>query len=167
MIDGAANDSAEQQIPEGPQLGVQRIYIKDVSFESPQTPDIFVQDIQPEIEIQLQVGNRQLDTNNWEVEITVNVTAKTQNPDKVIYLVEVKQAGIFYLYQIPDEHMGPALGIQCPNMLFPYAREAVSDLIGKGGFQPLLLAPVNFEGLYFQQLENAQNQDQPLNPVNH
>ena len=141
------------------QFGLQKIYLKDMSFESPNAPQVFTQEWSPEVEVQLQVGQQQLDEVNWEVELQLTVTAKTEQ--QVIYLVEIKQAGIFTLQNIPEEHLGPLLGSYCPNILFPYAREAVSDLVGKGGFPQLLLAPVNFDALYMQQLEQQGNPPPP------
>ncbi len=141
------------------QFGLQKIYIKDMSFESPNAPQVFTQEWAPEVEVQLQVRQQQLDELNWEVELQLTVTAKAEQ--QIIYLVELKQAGIFTMQNIPEEHQGHLLGSYCPNILFPFAREAVSDLVGKGGFPQLLLAPVNFDALYMQQLEQQGGQELP------
>ena len=156
MIDGQENTDE-------PQFNLQRVYIKDASFESPRAPQVFTKDWAPEVEIQLQVNNQQLDDMAWEVELHVTATARAEQD--VIYLIEIKQAGIFVLQNIPEEHMGHLLGSHCPNILFPFAREAISDLVGKGGFPQLLLAPINFDALYMQQIEQQTEQEQP--PVSH
>ncbi|WP_455384367.1 protein-export chaperone SecB [Acidihalobacter prosperus] len=152
------NTEAEQQ------FGLQKIYLKDLSFESPEAPQVFTRDWSPEVEVQLQVMHQQLDDTNWEVELQVTVTAKVG--EQVVYLVEIKQAGVFTLENIPEEHQGHLLGSYCPNLLFPFAREAVSDLVTKGGFPQLLLAPINFDALYMQQLEQ-QGGEQPQPVISH
>ena len=124
------------------QFGLQKIYLKDMSFESPEAPQVFTRDWAPEVELQL------------------TATAKVE--EQVVYLVEIKQAGVFTLQNIPEDHVGHLLGSYCPNLLFPFAREAVSDLVGKGGFPQLLLAPINFDALYMQQLEQQSEQAQPV-----
>lgn len=136
------------------EFGLQKIYLKDLSFESPDAPQVFTRDWAPEVEVQLQVMHQQLEDSAWEVELQLTVTAKVG--EQVVYLVELKQAGVFTFQNIPEEHMGHLLGSYCPNLLFPFAREAVSDLVTKGGFPQLLLAPINFDALYMQQLEQQQ-----------
>ena len=148
------NTEAEQQ------FGLQKIYLKDMSFESPEAPQVFTRDWAPEVEVQLQVAHQPLDELTWEVELQVTATAKVE--EQVVYLVEIKQAGVFTLQNIPEDHVGQLLGSYCPNLLFPFAREAVSDLVAKGGFPQLLLAPINFDALYMQQLEQQGEQAQPV-----
>jgi preprotein translocase subunit SecB len=148
------NTEAEQQ------FGLQKIYLKDMSFESPEAPQVFTRDWAPEVEVQLQVAHQQLDELTWEVELQLTATAKVE--EQVVYLVEIKQAGVFTLQNIPEDHVGHLLGSYCPNLLFPFAREAVSDLVAKGGFPQLLLAPINFDALYMQQLEQQNEQAQPV-----
>lgn len=136
------------------EFGIQKIYIKDVSFEAPNTPNIFQQEWKPEVNLQLSNSAVTLAENVHEIVLTVTVTAKIGS--ETAYLVEVKQAGIFNLKGYSDEEMGIMAGVYCPNLLFPYAREAVSDFVSKGGFPQLILAPVNFEGLYQQHMHQAQ-----------
>ncbi len=137
------------------QFVVQKIYTKDISFESPNTPDIFTdQEWKPEVDLNLNASNKKLPNNSFEVVLKVTVTVKQK--DKVAFLVEVDQAGIFGVKEFPEAEMGPLLGSYCPNILFPYAREAVSDLVSKGGFPQLLLAPVNFDAVYAQHVQQAQ-----------
>ena len=136
------------------QFSIQRIYTKDISFETPNTPEIFMQEWKPQVNVNLNNAVKDLGEGNLEVALTVTVTAKIE--DKTAFLVEVTQAGIFLARGIPEEEMGPLLGVSCPNVLFPYVRETVSDLITRGSFPQFLLAPVNFEALYAQQMQQQQ-----------
>ncbi len=145
-----------EQANNEPQFAIQRIYIKDLSFESPNAPAAFVQNWTPEISVGLQTQINTLDENNYEVVLTVNVEAKHE--DNTIYLVEVQQAGIFLANNIPQEQLGPLLGIGAPNALCAYAREVVSDLTTRGTFAPFVLQPVNFEAMYAQQAAQEQQQ---------
>ena len=147
------------------QFAIHRIYLKDVSFETPNSPEIFTLEWKPESSLSLNSEVKKLDGNHFEITITVTVTTKVE--DKVAYLVEVKQAGIFTLQGFPNEEMGPMLGAYCPNILFPYAREVVSDLVNKGGFPQLLLAPVNFEHLYAQHLQQQQAKQEAAQETSH
>ncbi|MFP1683744.1 protein-export chaperone SecB [Alloalcanivorax sp. C16-1] len=136
---------------------LQRVYLKDTSFECPGAPDIFLQEWKPKMNVQLNSAARRLgEGNEYEVEITVTVTAKSEDEQKTFYLVEVKQAGIFTVAGIEGEEREQLLGAYCPNLLFPYAREVVSDLVAKGSFPQMLLQPINFEALYLQQREQQQ-----------
>lgn len=140
------------------QFAIQKIYLKDVSFESPNSPAVF-QDAEwkPEINVQLNTEGKAIAEGIHEVVLTVTVTAK--KGDKTAFLVEVKQAGVFQLVGFSQEQMGGMLGAYCPETLFPFAREAIADLVSKGGFPQLLLAPVNFNALYMQhQQQQAQQQ---------
>ena len=129
------------------QFALQRIYLKDASFEVPNAPRVFLQAWNPEISIDLATGMAQLeDGNHYEVTLSLTVTAKNDN--QVAFLVEVQQAGIFQAIGFPDEELAPLLGAYCPNLLFPYAREAISDLVGKGSFPQLLLQPINFDAVF-------------------
>ncbi|PHS71536.1 MAG: protein-export chaperone SecB [Methylophaga sp.] len=132
---------------------IQKIYTKDISFETPNTPGIFREEWQPELDLQLTNEYRRIDDDNHEITLIVTVTAKVG--DKVAFLVEVKQAGVFSLTGYSDQEMGPLVGSYCPNTLFPFAREVVSDIVLKGGFPQLVLAPVNFDALYMNQIEQA------------
>jgi len=136
------------------EFGIHSIYLKDVSFEAPNSPDIFKTQFQPEIQMNLNLETHKLDENVYEVVLSVTVEAKAK--DKSAFLVELQQAGVFTLRGFNDENLGPMLGIYCPNVLFPYARESVANLVSKGGFPQLLLEPVNFEALYSQHLEEQQ-----------
>jgi preprotein translocase subunit SecB len=151
----------EDQQPER-QLALQKLYIKDVSFETPNSPTVFTMKWEPNVEFNLNTHASTLQDDVYEIALTVTVTVKLE--DKTAYLVEVCQAGIFSLVGFAQSELGPLIGSYCPNILFPFAREAVSDLVIKGGFPPMLLAPVNFDALYAQHLQQMENQPPPDAP---
>jgi len=133
-----------------PQFALQRMYIKDASFEAPNSPQAFTKEWKPEVKLDLNSGARKLDDNHYEVFVKVTVTAT--NADETAFLVELVQAGLFTMANIPEEQMKPMLGAMCPNILFPYLRESVDSMVVKGGFPALMLAPINFDALYQQKL---------------
>lgn len=137
------------------QFSIQKIYTKDISFETPNAPKIFTEKWEPSVDFNLGTHVEPLDDDLYEVVLTVTVTVKCD--DTNAYLVEATQAGIFSLNGFSEQEMGPMLGSFCPNILFPYAREVVSDLVAKGGFPQLLLAPVNFDALYAQQAPGSES----------
>lgn len=147
---------SENQAPnqDAREFALQRIYIKDVSFETPNSPSIFTEEWKPESNLNLNSGVNKLADDTYEVILTVTVTTKVG--DKTAFLVEVQQAGIFHVKGFPESDMGPMMSAYCPNVLFPYAREVVSDLVSKGSFPQLLLTPVNFDALYAQHLQEQQ-----------
>ena len=147
------NEAAQEQTNEA-HFAIEKIYLKDVSFESPSAPAVFTQDWSPEINMDLNSHGQVIENNVYEVELSITVTAK--NNDKTAFLVEIKQCGIFSISGMDDANLNGMLGSFCPNILFPYAREAISDLVTKGGFPQLLLAPVNFDAIYQQHLQNSQ-----------
>lgn len=138
------------------QFAIQRIYTKDISFETPNSPQVFTQDWKPEINVSMNSTVNHLDDDNIEVTLTVTVTAK--HDDNTAFLAEVQQAGIFLAKGMTDEEKGPMLGIYCPNTLFPYAREAIGDLINRGSFPQFVLQPVNFEAIYAQRIQQQKQQ---------
>ena len=162
MAEENATATGEEQKP---RFVIQKIYTKDVSFESPNSPDIFRDEWRPKLDLQLGNDYKRIDDDNHEVILTVMVTAKVD--DKVAFLVEVKQAGIFTLTGYSNEEMGPLLGSYCPNTLFPFVREVVSDLVTKGGFPQLVLAPVNFDAMYLHNKERAQQAKQAESEATH
>jgi len=145
------NQAAEVQEP---LFGIEKIYVKDLSLEIPNAPQIFLQRETPQVGIELSNSARKLEDGLFDVSITVTVTSKIE--DKTVFLVEVAQAGIFQARNIPEENLEGLLAVTCPNILFPYAREAVSDLVVRAGFPPVLLNPINFEALYLQQKQQQQ-----------
>jgi len=145
------------QVPaaNGPEFSILRIYLKDVSFETPNSPEVFTQEFKPEINLQLNTAIKMIEEGLHEVVLNITVTAK--QGEKTGFLVEVQQAGLFTVKGFDEAQKGAMLGAYCPNTLFPYAREAISELVTKGGFPPLLLAPVNFDAMYAERAaERAQ-----------
>jgi len=128
-----------------PIFSVQKIYVKDLSFENPNAPEMFATPAsQPKIEMNLGLENRQIDDEHWEVSLKISAVARDSESEKVLFDVEVEHAGLFYLKNIPAEHLEMILGIDCPTVIFPYARQMISTMTVDGGFMPLLLEPVNF-----------------------
>lgn len=138
---------AEQETQQAPQFSIQRVYVKDLSFEAPGTPKAFLQAWNPEVAVNVQTETAALeDGQNYEVVLSLTVTVKNDNA--TAFLVEVKQAGIFLIAGVPDAQLAPLLGAYCPNVLFPYARETVTDVVSRGSFPQLLLAPINFDAAF-------------------
>lgn len=135
-----------------PQFEIQRIYIKDSSFEAPNTPHTFVDDWKPEVQLNLETKSNRIQENLHEV--VLSITANVTTAKKPAFIVEIHQAGIFLISGLPSEQLRQMLGSFCPNILFPYAREVISDLVVRGGFPQLILAPVNFDALYAQHMED-------------
>ena len=140
------------------QFHIQKVYNKDISFESPNAPEIFRgEDWKPDIDVQLQTRSRGLAADVFEVVLQVTVTAKMEE-DKTAYLAEVQQAGVFNMSGFEKEQLQYMMGSYCPNILFPFAREALADLVTRGGFPQMVLNPVNFDALFQQQIQEAQQQ---------
>lgn len=139
-----------------PIFGIEKIYVKDLSLEIPHAPDVFLSGEQPQVDVQLHNEGTAIGEGLYQVVLTVTVTAKTG--EKTMFLVEVAQAGIFQIRNVPESDLEPLLATACPNILFPYARETVSDVVSRAGFPPVYLAPVNFEAIYLQRLQQAQEQ---------
>lgn len=145
---------ADNRAAQGPQFALQRIYLKDVSFETPNSPAVFTQKWDPKVNVDLNTSAVALQDGIYEV--TLEVTVTTTNADKPAYLVEVKQGGVFTLMGFNERDLGGMLHAYCPAILFPYVREVVSDLVSKGSFPQLLLAPINFDAIYAQRLHEQQ-----------
>jgi len=155
--------SEQQQVSQ--HFDIQKIYIQDVSLETPNSPGIFTEQWQPQTEVRLETGATPLTQDLFEVVLTVTITAKLG--DRTAYLAEVQQAGIFTLKGFEDAQMGQMLHAFCPNVLFPFAREELASLIGKGGFPALLLNPINFDALYLQRLQQQQAAAAGASPAAH
>jgi preprotein translocase subunit SecB len=136
-----------------PVFQIQRVYLKDLSLEQPNSPAILASTEQPSVDIQLAVGMEQIVEGVVEVTVTATVTTKIE--DKVVFLVEAKQAGIFEVRNLPEEQMGPVIGIACPQIIYPYLRGNVADTIQRAGFPPVHLAEINFQAMYEQQQQQA------------
>lgn len=148
----AANDSTPKA--KGPEFSIQRIYLKDISLESPLAPLIFRQEWKPEIDLQINVDSTKLEDDFYQIVLKITVTAK--NSDKVALLIEVQQAGIFLLRDFDAAQLTQMLGAFCPNIIFPYAREFISEAAIRAGFPPLYLAPINFDAIFAEQQRQKQ-----------
>jgi preprotein translocase subunit SecB len=145
---------------EQPVFSIEKIYVKDLSIEVPNAPHIFLERETPSIEVQIQSAANAIGEGMFEVALTVTVNAKQE--EKAFFLVEVVKAGIFQIRNVPEQDMEPILAVACPNILFPYARETISDAINRAGFPPVILAPVNFESLYQQRLMEQQQAESKI-----
>lgn len=155
---------SEQQAAEAnkePHFSIEKIYVKDASLEIPHAPQIFLERETPQIDMQLHTEAKPLDDGFFHVVLTSTVTAKFG--DKVVFLVEASQGGVFQIREVPAEHMEPLLAIECPTILFPYLRETVSDLVNRAGFPPVVLSPINFGAMYQQQLQQRAQQGAAAN----
>jgi len=161
---------SEQEIPsvdaDTPIFQVQKLYVKDVSFENPNAPQIFIESKnQLNIEMNLGLNNQKIDNENWEVALKASVIAHDKVSEKLVFEVEVEYAGVFLIRNIPGEHINGLLGVDCPTILFPYMRQIVSQLTVDGGFMPFLMEPINFRVAYEnnlqQQAKEAEQAPQP------
>ncbi len=145
----AQSDTKKDQETQ-PQFAIQRVYIKDLSFESPKVPHIFKTDWSPEVKLDLSASHSEIDKAESLYEVVLSITVTVICDKATAFVTEVQQAGIFTIKNIPAEHMQQTLSAFCPNILFPYAREAIDNLIVRGSFPPIMLAPVNFDALLEQ-----------------
>jgi preprotein translocase subunit SecB len=152
----ASKEAAPADQNAQPGFGIEKLYVRDASIEVPGAPQIFTERTAPQVNVEIGNSAQKLEDGVFESSIKVTVTAKIG--EKTAFLVEVTQAGIFAVRNVPEENLEMILGITCPNILFPYAREAVSDMVTRAGFAPVLLNPINFEALFMQQKQQqAQN----------
>lgn len=143
------SEQENNQVDNQPVFTIEKLYTKDVSLEVPGAPQVFLTQAQPEIDMQVATEGKQIEDGFYECTVTVTITAKLPD-NKILFLNEVAQSGIFRIQNIPQEDLEPILAVACPNILFPYARETVSNMVTRAGFPPVLLAPINFEGMYMQ-----------------
>jgi preprotein translocase subunit SecB len=141
---------------------IEKVYVKDLSLEIPNAPQVFMEQVQPQLEVQIGSQVNRLDEKFTEVTVSATVTARAG--ERTVFLAEAVQAGIFSLSNVPQAELEPLLHIGCPTILFPYLREAISDLIVRGGFPPVLLAPVSFEAIYLQRAAQAEGAAQDEGP---
>jgi len=164
--EGNTQETAAAEQPAGPQFALQRIYLKDSSFESPGSPAVFQGEWQPKINFDIKTRNTKMQDDLFEVVLVLTVEATQE--DKPAFVVEVHQAGVFTAKDFEDVQLEQLLATVCPNILFPYAREVIDSLVVKGSFPALMLAPINFEALYAQQKQAQQdaaaNGDAPAAP---
>lgn len=140
---------------DNPVFQIQRVYLKDMSLEQPNSPGILLEQEQPSVDIQLSVEATPVADGIFEVAVTATVHTKIQ--DKTVFLVEAKQAGIFEIRNIPEDQMGPVMGIACPQIVYPYLRSNVADIVNRAGFPPVHLAELNFQAMYEEQQAQAAN----------
>ncbi|HSS26503.1 MAG TPA: protein-export chaperone SecB [Usitatibacter sp.] len=156
------SDIPQQNQNNQPQFSIEKVYVKDLSLEIPNAPGVFLERDVPTVDIQLHHNSASVEQGVYQTVLTVTVTAKVK--DKTMFLVEVAQAGVFAARNIPQQDLEAVLAIACPNILFPYAREVVSDIVVRAGFPPVVLAPVNFESIYAQQAQAAAPTPQIITP---
>lgn len=148
--------SEQQEKSVEQQFIIQRIYVKDVSFEAPNSPGVFTQDWNPDTNLDLNTQVNPLANDNYEVELAITITVKSAG--KTAFLVEVKQAGVFFITGYEQGQLNHLLAAYCPNILFPYAREVIASLVSKGSFPELHLSPINFDALYARRLQDEQGE---------
>ena len=165
MSESDQKTDAEAEAPAQGQVRIEKLYLKDASFESPNTPAMFQQTWKPEIELNINTRSERVAEHHYEVVVTVTVTAKLEG--KTAFIAEVQQAGLFQMEGLPDEIVRRTIGIFCPTTLFPYVREAVDSLAVRGGFPALNLVPINFEAAYEEALRHAERQAGGEAPVTH
>jgi preprotein translocase subunit SecB len=151
------NDSQPQQAQRSFQI--EKVFVKDLSLEIPNAPQIFTEQVQPQLEVQIATETAKFAEAYFEVTVSATVTAKSG--ERTVFLVEAVQAGIFSIGNVPSQELDPLLGIGCPTILFPYLRETISDVVTRGGFPPVLLSPVSFEALYMQRRQQQEGAGQP------
>ncbi|QBQ95993.1 protein-export chaperone SecB [Paraburkholderia pallida] len=148
-----------------PFFNIQRIYLKDLSLEQPHSPAIFLEQDMPSVEVEVDVKAERLAESVFEILVTGTVTAKVK--EKIAFLIEAKQAGIFDIRNIPAEQVDPLVGIACPTILFPYLRSNIADAITRAGFPPIHLAEINFQALYEQRLQQIAQQQEGASSATH
>lgn len=156
-----AEEKGSSSADSNPEFRMQKMYIKDLSFENPNAPEVFTiqQKSEPAVEVNLQLNNKKINNDHWEVILEVTAKVSSKEDDKVMFILEIEHAAVFMLKNIPEEHMGTLLGVDCPTLLFPYTRQIVSQVSVDGGFVPFLMEPVNFMALY----QNAQKKEKVKN----
>ena len=149
---------SEAQAQQPATFQIEKVYVKDMSLEIPHAPKIFMEQVQPQLEVQINTSADNFQESFYEVAVSATVTAKVG--ERTLFLAEAVQAGIFAVRNVPAQELEPLLGIACPTVIFPYLRETISDLVVRGGFPPVLLAPLSFEALYLQRAQQQQSQIQ-------
>jgi preprotein translocase subunit SecB len=153
-------ETSEKTEKATPEFRMQKMYIKDLSFENPNAPDVYVakQETQPEVDVNLQLNNRKINDDHYEVVLEITAKIINKKLDKTLFILELEHAAVFYLKNIPEEHMKMVLAVDCPTLLFPFTRQIASQTSVDGGFVPFLMEPINFMGLYQNSLKKEQGQ---------
>ena len=155
------NGAEDQQQSTMPVFRLQKMYIKDLSFENPNAPDVFkAQQANPKVDINMGLKNKKIDDDHYEIVLSVNANVTNSSDGKTLFIIEVEHGGVFTLKNIPEEHMAGILGVDCPTMLFPYTRQIISQLTVDGGFVPFLMEPVNFLALFQNAQKRSQQQEE-------
>jgi preprotein translocase subunit SecB len=143
-------ENTDQTKKTTPEFRMQKMYVKDLSFENPNAPEIYFaqSDKQPEVDVNLQLNNKQIDDNHYEVSLEITAKIINKEQDKTLFILELEHAAVFFLKNIPEEHLKMVLAVDCPTLLFPFTRQIASQVSVDGGFVPFLMEPINFMGLY-------------------
>lgn len=153
-VDGAEEEAAVFKL--------QRVYMKDISFENPNSPEVFaLSGQQPKVEMSLSLAHRKVNDEHWEVSLKVGAITRDQETDKLLFEIEAEQAGVFFMQNIPEEYLPMLLEVECPTIIFPYTRQIISQLSVDGGYMPFTLEPVNFRALYENKLRKAEASPEP------
>jgi len=139
--------------PQQPTFQIEKVYLKDSSLEIPHAPKVFLEQNQPQLEVQINTGAESFAEGYYEVTVTATVTARVG--ERTLFLAEARQAGIFQVRGVSEQELPPLLGIACPTVIYPYLRETIQEMVARGGFPPVILAPLSFEALYLQQQQQA------------
>jgi preprotein translocase subunit SecB len=159
MMTDSQRQTDSQPQPTQPSFQIEKVFVKDLSLEIPNAPQIFTEQVQPQLEVQIATEVTKFAEAYFEVTVSATVTAKAG--ERTVFLAEAVQAGIFSISNVPPQELDPLLSIGCPTILFPYLRETISDLVTRGGFPPVLLSPVSFEALYMQRQQQQQGAGKP------
>ena len=144
-----------------PVFRLEKLYVKDLSFESPNAPEtFFLPNAEPNAEMKLKLSNKKVDESHWEVCLEIEATVKDTKSDKTMFIIEIEHAAAFFLQNIPEEHIQQVLNVDCPTILFPYTRQIASQASVDGGFMPFLMEPVNFMGMYQNKMQQQQEQQE-------
>ena len=155
------NSAANINPDDMPVFRLQKLYVKDLSFESPNAPEcFFIPDAEPNAEMKLKLTNKKVDEGHWEVCLEVQATVKDTKSDKIMFIIEIEHAGAFFMQNIPEEHLQQVLLVDCPTILFPYTRQVATQASVDGGFMPFLMEPVNFMGMYQNKMQQQQKQQE-------
>jgi preprotein translocase subunit SecB len=157
----AEEKKEDAQAPQPPVFRLQKMYLKDLSFENPEAPDVFLAKGEPKVDVNLGLKHRKLETED-HYEVTLSITAKVTNSqtEKTLFIIEVEHAGVFLLKNIPAEHLPPVLAVECATLLFPFTRQIISQVSVDGGFMPFLMEPINFHALYENSKKQQASQEQ-------
>ena len=155
-----AEQNEQNASPQGeaPTFRLQKMYLKDLSFENPNAPETFLAPQEPKVEVNLGLKNKKLENDHWEVVLSVTATVTNVKDNKTLFIVEIEHAGVFILKNIPQEHVAMVLAVDCPTLMFPFTRQIMSQVSVDGGFMPFLMEPVNFMALFQNTMKKRQEQ---------